>query len=167
MEKDKSFLTLSSAAIGFIIVILTKININSLFECVLYIISLLLFIATLILIIIIFGLNASHIEDVIKEESKKSKLLNVLDKTALFTFIFGMIFLAIIGISAVISNYSTQQIKEAEMNAQNKSVNLNAKVPETETRSLNGIGNLKPTTPSTQTGNQTNNSTNTTNKETK
>jgi hypothetical protein len=105
-EKDKSLLTISTAAIGVLITFLVSKMIVTVPVFIVFISALFSFLVCAISVIAIFSSNADHIEEVIDSGKKRSKLLFVLDGIAYISFIVGLVLTLIIGIIVGIQNLS-------------------------------------------------------------
>ncbi len=104
-EHDKSLLTLSTAAIGFLITFISAKQIPSIEVLILYLLALVCFIVCLGALLWIFRRNAKHLEDVVSDSAVGDPLLNVLDRIAVGSFMLGVILSSIIGVSMAIHSY--------------------------------------------------------------
>jgi hypothetical protein len=104
-EHDKSLLTLSAGAVGLLITLISAVGVKSVEILILYVLALLCFIVCLGALLWIFRRNAKHLEDVVSEIEKNDQLLDVLDRVAVITFMLGVVFSSIIGISTAIYSY--------------------------------------------------------------
>jgi hypothetical protein len=105
-EKDRSLLTISTAAIGVLISLLAAKLIDKPPTLVLFILAIFSFLVCAVAVISIFDINASHIEKVINSGEKRSGLLAALDITAYISFIIGLALTLTIGIIIGIQNLS-------------------------------------------------------------
>lgn len=104
-EHDKSLLTLSAGAVGLLITLISAVGVKSVEILILYVVALFCFIVCLGALLWIFRRNAKHLEDVVSEIEKNDQLLDVLDRVAVITFMLGVVFSSIIGISTAIYSY--------------------------------------------------------------
>ncbi len=157
LEHDKSLLTLSAAGIGLLISVATKVAIDSAVDLFLYIAALAVFVLCLVTILLIYRQNSKHLEDVIQRQTANDLFLSILDVTAIFTFIAGIVFSSAFGIRIAIHSF---EIKETPVSAQspkltgdsfNKALNTRPIAPiETFTKSFNGAAKLNPAAQSPQ-----------------
>ncbi len=166
LEHDKSLFTLSASGIGLLITLLTTVGLTSAEALVLYISAILSFVISLLAVLAVFKQNRTYIEEIISGKDKiTNPLLTKLDSTALIAFGVGVLFTAIIGISAAINSYSTKEKNMSNENTNktqkvqsNESFNGAAKLQSSEaTRSFDGADKLKPqqTTNTNTSSNQT------------
>jgi hypothetical protein len=148
LEHDKSLLTLSAGGIGLIITLLTTIGVTSSEALVLNIVAILCFLICLFSILAIFKKNSSHLERVIQGENLPDFLLGILDKVSNYSFILGVIFSVIIGISVAITSYSS---KEKTMVHDEKPQANTTRI--TVGDSFNNIAALKPSSITPQSSN--------------
>jgi energy-converting hydrogenase Eha subunit E len=104
-EHDKSLLTLSAGAIGLLLTLISTVGVSSIENLILHVLALLSFIICLASLLAIFKRNAVHLENVVHNREAFDPLLNILDKTAISTFMAGVIFSSIIGISTAVTKY--------------------------------------------------------------
>jgi len=136
MEKDKSLLTLSVAAIGLLITLITRLESVIVWIAALAIIS---FIACVISIILIFDKNSTHIEEIINEVENPIKLNN-LDRIAKYSFILGIILSFIFSLS---SSYDISlKVIKKENNVSEKA-KFETHEPDVKS-SVDGVNKLKP-----------------------
>ncbi len=155
MERDKTLVTLSAAAIGLLITVLTTVGVQSIFEIVLFIISIVAFITTIWSALVIYQLNSKHLEDALKGSSESDPNLEKYDKLSIRAFISGTVFALLVG---TISAYNKITLEEEKMGNQeqntSKTVMINDSIngiaglnPQNiKTKSFNGITNLNPET---------------------
>ncbi|MBF0165285.1 MAG: hypothetical protein HQM01_12430 [Magnetococcales bacterium] len=100
MERDKSLLTISSAAIAGLIGVLNTDIGNSFDKKVCIAFAVLFFSACLFVVIVIFNKNSEYLQAVVKEENseKVEKRLIILDLSAFYFFISGAIFVILLGV---------------------------------------------------------------------
>lgn len=75
MERDKTLVTLSAAAIGLLVTILTTVGVKSLWEIPLFAFAVTSFLATIWSSITIYQLNSEHLENTIKGSSTRDPRL--------------------------------------------------------------------------------------------
>jgi hypothetical protein len=97
MERDKTLVTLSAAAIGLLVTILNTVGIKSIWEILLFAISIMAFLITIWSSIKIYQLNSRHLEDSIRGSSEKDPQLEKYDKLSIRAFIFGIVIAGLIG----------------------------------------------------------------------
>lgn len=155
-EHDKSLLTLSAGAVGLLITLISTVGVKSVEILILYILSLACFVVCLGALLWIFRRNAKHLEDVVRETAIDDQLLNTLDRTAVSSFMFGVILSAIIGISTAINSYIDEVTEMTEKTKNQGSVFVKDSVSgitsmrpnnEPATSSVSGITNMKPAAP--------------------
>ncbi len=103
MERDRSLLTLSSAAIGLLV---TFLNFNdSLNNCevIFYAVAFLAFLICIGSVITIFSKNPDYLEKLVKEEDvENDKFLGALDYAAVISFCVGVFSTTLIGVIKLI-----------------------------------------------------------------
>ena len=175
MERDKTLVTLSAAAIGLLVTILTTVGVKYFWEIPLFAFAVISFLATIWSSITIYQLNSEHLEDAIRGSSTKDPRLEKYDKLSIRAFIIGSIASLIVGVSS--ASYQLINPKENKMTNQQKSTNSSEKPaalresldgltklsPSLERRSLDGITSLKPQTEQQTTQTQNSGNTNTSN----
>lgn len=154
LENDKSLLTLSAGGIGLLITLLTTVGLGTAEALVLYVGAISSFVVALISVLRIFRGNQKHIEDIlIGKNPSTDPALSRLDVTAIWSFGLGVLFTAVIGISAAIHSFTTKEKIMA-----NETTKIITTVPLRESfngaanlqsggdlgRSFNGAGNLQP-----------------------
>jgi len=156
LEHDKSILTLSAAGIGLLVTLLTTTGISGAALLSLYIASVVSFLLSICGVLLIFKRNKYHIEQIISGKSKDADaVLSKLDTLVILAFAFGVVFSALIGISAGISSYvqRVQAMKESKVvpgqQVANDSFNSMAKLqPRGDLgKSFNHAGKLQPQAP--------------------
>lgn len=152
-EHDKSLLALSAGAVGLLITLISTVGVRSIETLILYILALACFVVCLGALLWIFRRNAKHLEDVVRETAINDQLLNILDRVAVASFMFGVILSSIIGTSTAIHSYIE---KASEMTdkpkLQNRAIaqdsinGITSMRPagEPATSSVSGISNMKP-----------------------
>ena len=152
-ERDKSLLTLAGGGIGLLITLLSTVGIRSRESLILYLLALVAFTVCLGAVLWIFHRNSDHIEEIIVDgKTTKDRWLTLLDRVAVLTFLFAVVLASIIGISAALHSFETQ---EKSMSTQDKKIIANDSVngvarlrtsqPDSSGRSVNGAAKLKPT----------------------
>lgn len=154
LEHDKSLLTLSAGGIGLLITLLTTVGLGTAEALVLYVGAISSFVVSLVSVLRVFRGNQKHIEDVLSGKNPSTDpALSRLDVTAIWSFGLGVVFTAVIGISAAIHSLTT---KEKIMT--NETQKTTTTVPLRESfngaanlqsgsdlgKSFNGAGNLQP-----------------------
>lgn len=156
MERDKTLVTLSSAAIGLLITILTTVGVGNVWMIVLFIIAICSFIVTIWSSLVIYQLNSKHLENALKGSSEVDTKLEKYDKLSIRAFVIGAIAAMLIGaLSAYLNLISKDDKKmlETENNisqvvSKNESFNRVGELnPEKIVqKSINGVENLNPET---------------------
>ena len=138
IEHDKTLITLSVAAIGLLITILTTIGAKHLLQMILVGFAFTGFIGTVIVCLGIFKLNDRLLEDTLKGGDGKSLELEKNDKMVGRLFTAGLICAVLFGlVTAIINGGSMAEEKSKETGSkQSQKQKL--------TESLNGIQNLAP-----------------------
>ncbi len=155
LEHDKNLLTLSAGGIGLLITLLTTVGVPSAEGLVLYVVSLGCFVVCLGSVLVIFKQNGKYVEELLKGDTPPhNPSLQRLDSVAIYSFAAGVIFAAMIGISAAITSYSLKEKAVANENkpSSDKSVlresfNGASKLQPDLTKSFTGAANLKPAAP--------------------
>jgi hypothetical protein len=137
MERDKTLVTLSAAAIGLLVTILTTVGVNRFRDILLFAVAILSFIATIWISLTIYQLNSQHLELAIKGSSEGDPRLEKYDKWSMKTFIVGAVAALLIGISS--ASHHLMGEKEKAMPDRKSSGN-----PTTLKESVNGVTNLTP-----------------------
>ncbi len=147
MERDKTLVALSAAAIGLLITILTTVGVNNELNLVLIVISFFGFGLCIWSSLLIYQLNSKHIENELRNESDKNINLEAFDKRSLLSFVVGVTFLMFFGVSSAFT-FLTE--KENLMSGSKEKASY--KPGKIQKHSLDGIGQLKPQPPSNQGG---------------
>lgn len=143
-EHDKSLLTLSAGGIGLLITLLSTIGIRSVETLILYGLALLSFCICLGTLLWIFRRNAKHLEDVVANKAENDPILAVLDNVAISTFLLGVIFSSVIGVSTAVTSYQERNSQMAKNDSLEEKIQ---KVISGQTQiqeSLNGINKMAP-----------------------
>jgi hypothetical protein len=165
MEHDKSLLTLSTAAIGVLIALASKITLNSLASLILYIAALLSFILCLTAVLWIYRQNSKHLENMLQSDAARDRLLSFLDPAALCTFGAGIVFSSLLGLAIAVGSFKSQESAmpgndKGTTQIFNDSFNKAANTRPAGSvallqRSFNGAAKLKPEAAPAQTTQQT------------
>lgn len=136
MERDKTLVTLSSAAIALLVTILTTVGTSNFYLFTLYIIAFLGFGTCIGTSLKIYQLNSKHLENEIRNKNTNLKLEKY-DKLSFFSFLLGVLLLCSIGLY---SAYLTSITERVIMSNENKQLDTS----DLEKRSLDGISDLRP-----------------------
>lgn len=117
LEKDKSIITISSAAIGLLITILTSKGVDHYYQIFLYIFAFVGFATSIIHSIDIFDINADHIEKVVTNSGDDNDALHRCEMIIKLSFYAGILFTIFIGSSYSI-NKLLKDIEEKKMSAE-------------------------------------------------
>jgi len=154
MERDKTIVTLSAAAIGLLVTLLTTVGIKSYWEIAFYVGGFFGFAIAIWSSLIIYEKNSDHIEEALRGSTSHSPELQKYDARSKASFVIGACFALGLGIFASINQL--QSIEENIMSEKPKggsqkqttlreSVNgLNKVSPTMVKKSLDGIGSLAP-----------------------
>ncbi len=155
MERDKTLVTLSAAAIGLLITVLTTVGVQKVWEIPLYIIAVSSFLTTIWSSLKIYELNSEHLEDSLRGKNGKDPKLEKYDKRSIRAFVIGSCFALLIGVT---SAYQKIILKEDTMGTKEQNGSNTVMINDSfngiaglnpqniETKSFNGIANLKPET---------------------
>jgi len=138
IEHDKHLLALSASGIGLLVTLLTAVGVKSAESLVLYCVAILAFLICVLSVLAIFSRNADHLEKIITNNETDDPVLNILDKVAKSSFIFGILFTAILGVSVAINSYS----KEIKMSGKKENLNIE----NIATESINNAARLRQNT---------------------
>lgn len=105
LEKDKSLLTISSAAVGLLVSIITAKGVQDYYQIIFYSLALLGFLIAIITVVNIFDKNAEQIEKNLMDESHINTTLSKYDMTLACSFYIGIFFTILIGISYGVNQY--------------------------------------------------------------
>ena len=150
LEKDKSILTLSASGIGLLVTLSSSLSSTT--DAILYVAALLSFLSSLAIVLFIFSANKKLIEKTLADDNGDGKL-KFLDSAALLSFGLGVLFSAVIGVSAgfesilnkklkaqLDSTTASQCVKDEKMTEEkSKNSNLN--------KSFENLKNIKPKEP--------------------
>ena len=141
MERDKTLVTLSAAAIGLLITILTTVGVKSIWEVPLFAVAVISFLVTIWSSLVIYQLNSQHLEDAIRGSSEKDPRLEKYDKCSIKAFIVGASAALIIGILSA----SFQLIKpEGNTMTDKETSSQNIQEQSSLNESVNGVTTLNP-----------------------
>lgn len=144
MERDKTLVTLSAAAIGLLVTILTTVGAKHFWEIPLFAVAVAAFLVTIWSTLIIYQLNSQHLEGAIRGSSERDPRFEKYDKRSILAFIIGAIAALLIGISS--ASYQFTNTEASKMADKEKSSGHSGK-PTTLKRSLDGITKLNPQAP--------------------
>lgn len=131
MEKDKTLLALATGGIGLLTTLSSTVGPSSNTELILYVVAGVSFGVAVVVAVMIFDRNSTHIENVLNNAATEDKPLKWMDRTLLASFLIG---LALTGAIAFTSGRT--HIRKAELMAKDR--DDSGKVE----RSLNGIGKV-------------------------
>jgi hypothetical protein len=165
MEHDKSLLTLSTAAIGVLIALASKITLISLASLILYSAALLSFILCLAAVLWIYRRNSKHLENMLQSDEARDRVLGFLDWAALGTFGAGIVISSLLGFAIAIESFESQETAmsgndKGKTQIFNDSFNKAASTRPVGSadllqKSFNGAAKLKPEAAPAQTTQQT------------
>lgn len=154
LEHDKSILTLSAGGIGLLITLLTTVGLGTAEALVLYVGAIISFVVSLVSVLFVFRGNQKHVEDILSGKNQETDpVLSKLDGTVICSFGIGVVFTAVIGISAAIHSFTSKEktmanetTKTTETIPLRESFNGAAKLQSGTDlgKSFNGAGNLLP-----------------------
>lgn len=137
LEHDKSLLTLSVAGIG-VLVSFMQSAIDSISSLLLYVSAILAFMICLVSVLLIFKRNQKHIVDVFNGKNEDDSMLEIMDMSANYSFVAGMLLSALLGISLAINTYIDKGKSMANENGKNSAQSVPA------FDSVNGMKGLLP-----------------------
>ncbi len=108
MEGDKSIMTLSAGGVGLLVTLISTIGVSDIWMIIWYLLGLVSFLVSIICVLFVFRLNAEYLEGVVDGSEKDSKVLDYLDRTVSFSFVIGIVFSLIIGLSVAINSYNNK-----------------------------------------------------------
>jgi hypothetical protein len=151
MEHDKSLLTLSTAAVGVLISLVTKFPVSSYAAMNLFVAALSSFVLCLVAVLLIYKRNSTHLENLIHHNEKNDPLLAVLDWASLATFILGIILASAFGILMAVDSLKETYVAENEKKGPtvfNDSLNkaISTRPIDPLSKSFNQAANTKPPT---------------------
>ena len=149
MEVDKPLIIISSAGIGFLITIISKLDINNVTELIIYLSAFISFFIVIITCVEVFRKNAVYIKNIIDEKDDNHKSLDTYSFVAKLFFTLALIFILILGI-----NIGVKQLKKGGMEMEEKKGKLvtneglgglhKLKPEVTVKKGLGGLGDLSP-----------------------
>jgi hypothetical protein len=157
MEKDRSILTLSAAGVALLVTLLTTVGASSWLQCVFYACAFACFIYSAWTAVRIFDCNADYLERLAAGRDEEDVKLKGLDTWLLRSFVLGIAFATLVGVSAAVTRYtnrgfemSTDDKKPASppvhVDLKKSLDSLNALRPNNlskTTASVEGLGKLK------------------------
>lgn len=163
LERDKSLLVLSAGAIGLLVTLLTTVGVNSIELLFVFAVSMVSFVICIVSVLVIFSLNAKHLEELIAGKKTNDSVLGFLDSLSMFTFILGVILASIIGLATAMSDVISKEVIMSDKKVSNvtfDSVNgaSNLAPQGIEKKSFNGAQNLAPQRPNSSPANSSGNS---------
>lgn len=158
MERDKTLVTLSAAAIALLVIILTTVGARHIWEIPLFATAVLAFLVTIWISLTIYQLNSQHLEAAIKGSSTRDPRLEKYDKLSGRAFMVGATTALLIGISSATSQFMSEESrtmseqKPSDRSGRptthkedvNQAINRRPVGEDAGRRSLDGITNLKP-----------------------
>ncbi|MDC4224985.1 MAG: hypothetical protein MPW15_12355 [Candidatus Manganitrophus sp.] len=111
-EKDKHLLTLSLAAIGLLITLLTTVGAATVCQALIYGAAIFFFLISVISVLFIFDRNSTHLQKILKGDESNDPILKVLDKSASISFFIGIIFILFLGVNTTIAKLAEERRKE-------------------------------------------------------
>ncbi len=142
LEHDKSKLTISAAAIGLLVTLLSAFGVSSVTVYAMYVVAFVSFFIVITCVITIFKENAKHLEKVVSNNENRSSRLNFLDKLSNYMFIVGVIFTLGIGLVAGFESLKRNEVKAmSDQDERNREIGVNTG---TLKKSWDGISNMKP-----------------------
>ena len=131
IEYDKSILTLATAGLGFIIVLLNTFGVSSTEGLVLNLLAILSFVVSMATVLIIFKKNGEYLrknlfpQEQLSEYSSHDRFLSVLDTTAAISFALGVVFSTALAVSVALNSYNQSKGEiMVEKNQQSENANL-------------------------------------------
>lgn len=151
MERDRAVITLSAAAIGLLVTILTAFGISGIWQRILVISAFVGFVGAIWVGLRIYELNADHLVESLKGGSGKSPKLERFDKWSKRFFCVGLISMILLGLVTAFNNgggtMSDKDKNSSKKQPIKESVNGVQKLSPKDLeigKSLSGIGNLSP-----------------------
>lgn len=155
LEHDKNLLTLSAGGIGLLITLLTTVGVSSVEGFFLYVLALFCFVLCVGSVLVIFKQNGKYIEYLVKGDvPPNNPLLQSLDSVAIYSFAFGVVFAAVVGVAAAITSFQNKESVMASKPTSGKtfaqdsfSGAKNVAPQQVIKKSFTGAEALKPSTP--------------------
>jgi hypothetical protein len=146
LERDKTLISLSTGGIGLLVTLVTTVGASSLFILVIYLLGILSFLVCTISVVNIFNRNAVYLEKLIRNQAGPDSLLKFLDKSAYSSFILGVTFTFVLGLSAGIDKfYQSNEVEQMSEKEVSKTTTVTGNYRK---RSFDGAENLAPSKPS-------------------
>ena len=149
MERDRTIITLSSAAIGLLVTIITTVHITGLWQCLFSSIALAGFLGSILICLNIYQINTVHLEQALRGEDStaSSMILENFDRWSIGLFSIGIVFSILMAIFISFQNRGGEGMagKDKTQNL-NESINGIKKIAPGDTlaNSLNGVKSLSP-----------------------
>lgn len=89
---------MSGGAIGLLITLLTTGDSKSVAVVVLFLAAALSFVVSLVSVVLVFHLNAGHLERVLKKQEQESPVLAALDNVVSVSFVVGVVLAMVLGV---------------------------------------------------------------------
>lgn len=156
LEKDKSIITISSAAIGLLVTIITTKGVQNLIQGALFSVAFIGFLSAIITVIQTLDKNAEQIQMDLSNQGNVNHELGRNDLIISLSFYVGIIFTIFIGISYGVTQFNKDK-GDKKMAEERLEKVIKPFQGETLERSFSNSNNLKPVAPA-QTTNNTNNS---------
>lgn len=150
LEYDKSILVLSSSGIGLLLSLFTAFGIPGFYSLAFYILAIIFLGIASGAVLVVFVVNASHIEKVISGKEKENFILSMLDKVIVCSFALGVFFVSSVGVSIAINSFNKQEAKMSQQKSNRvivgDSFNGISKLDTSATakKSFNGVAALQP-----------------------
>lgn len=119
LEKDKSIITISSAAIGLLVTIITAKGVQSLCQATFYGLALLSFLTAIICAINVLDENAEHIQLDLTNQGNRNQSLKRKDFILNTAFYLGIVFTIFVGISYGVNQFISES-GERKMTKENE-----------------------------------------------
>lgn len=145
LEKDKSIITISSAAVGLLVTILTTKGVHSFCQVVFYFFAFASFLVAIITAVNILDKNAEQIEKDLTGNGNINAILGRSDLIIKLSFYSGIIFTILLGISYG-ANQFLNDLKEKKVAEENSKPKREDPIFE----SFTGSNKLKPSVPAPQ-----------------
>ena len=149
LEHDRALITLSAAAIGILVTILTTVGVNARWHILLHLLAFVAFGTTIFLCIRIYELNSDKLENEIRgpdDPTYRNVSLAKYDLWSLRSFITGVAFAAILGVFSALAQFEqsggTEMSKKTDLQIGDTKLPLG--------KSLDGAEKLRPAAPITQ-----------------
>jgi hypothetical protein len=152
LEHDKSLLTLSTAGIGVLVTLGSRITLISWITLLSYALALASFIFCLAAVLWIYKRNSRYLEQMIQANSASDPVLDILDRAAIISFGLGILCSSIFGLALATNSFQFQepemsndkQGKHLTGDSFNKALNTRPSPTDLLQKSFNEAGKLKP-----------------------